>query len=337
MKDAVDSFLNHLVVEKGFSRNTLEAYRNDLYQFINFVQEGRSDSHTNSQPAATKGQVNGWSQVELGLLTAYVSSLRSEKSYRDTTTARKVAALKSFFNFLVQEEAIEEDPTEFLSAPRVGRSLPKFLSEDEVAKLLDQASKEDAPEGKRDWAMLELLYATGMRVSELVSLNVQDVNLEAGYVRCMGKGSKERIAYMYPRAAEVLKTYIEEARPLLVSPAAMPSKANAQMSTESTGDHSRRTGRGEERGLFVNHRGDRLTRQWVWSVLKTCARRGSLNKPITPHILRHSFATHMLRGGASLRHVQELLGHSSITTTQVYTHLTNDHVRKEFDRSHPRA
>ena len=199
MKDAVDSFLNHLVVEKGFSRNTLEAYRNDLYQFINFVQEGRSDSHTNSQPAATKGQVNGWSQVELGLLTAYVSSLRREKSYRDTTTARKVAALKSFFNFLVQEEAIEEDPTEFLSAPRVGRSLPKFLSEDEVAKLLDQASKEDAPEGKRDWAMLELLYATGMRVSELVSLNVQDVNLEAGYVRCMGKGSKERIAYMYPR------------------------------------------------------------------------------------------------------------------------------------------
>jgi len=220
--------------------------------------------------------------------------------------------MKSFFNFLVQEGAIEQDPTEFLSAPRVGRSLPKFLSEEEVERLLDQAAKEDSPEGKRDCAILELLYATGIRVSELVSLNVQDTNLQDGYVRCMGKGAKERIAYVYPRAVQALRAYMEEARLLLLSPV-------------------------EEKALFLNHRGDRLTRQWVWTILKAYARKASLDKPITPHILRHSFATHLLRGGASLRHVQELLGHSSITTTQVYTHLTSEHVRNEYDRSHPRA
>ena len=309
MKQAVDSFLNHLVVEKGFSTNTLEAYRNDLYQFVEFV---RGRDHIREE---------AWDKVDLAILTDYVSSLRGKKSYRDTTTARKVAALKSFFNFLVQEEAIEHDPTEFLTAPRVGRSLPKYLSEEEVGHLLEQASKESSPDGKRDSAILELLYATGLRVSELVSLNLQDVNLEEGYIRCMGKGSKERIVYIYPRAVKALRTYVEGARPTLVS------------STNSrSGPRSK-----EEKAVFLNQRGDRLTRQWVWTILKTYARKASLDKPITPHILRHSFATHMLMGGASLRHVQELLGHSSITTTQVYTHLTTDHVRQEYDKSHPRS
>ena len=322
MREHVDSFLNHLVVEKGFSWNTLEAYRNDLYQLINYLQEWTPSTNSwqadseNAQakdsPSVSKMSQGGWRQVELGVLTDYISSLRGKRSYRDTTTARKIAAMKSFFNFLVQEGAIEQDPTEFLSAPRVGRSLPKFLSEEEVERLLDQAAKEDSPEGKRDCAILELLYATGIRVSELVSLNVQDTNLQDGYVRCMGKGSKERIAYVYPRAVQALRAYMEEARLLLLSPV-------------------------EEKALFLNHRGDRLTRQWVWTILKAYARKASLDKPITPHILRHSFATHLLRGGASLRHVQELLGHSSITTTQVYTHLTSEHVRNEYDRSHPRA
>lgn len=309
MKQAVDSFLNHLVAEKGFSTNTLEAYKNDLYQFVEFAQ-GRDHI-----------QGETWGKVNLALLTDYVSSLRGRKSYRDTTTARKVAALKSFFNFMVQEEAIEQDPTEFLIAPRVGRSLPKYLSEEEVGRLLEQASKVGSPDGKRDSAILELLYATGLRVSEMVSLNLQDVNLEEGYVRCMGKGSKERIVYIYPRAVQALRSYIEGARPILVS-----------------GNNSRSGPRSkEEKAVFVNQRGDRLTRQWVWTILKTYARKAGLDKPITPHILRHSFATHMLMGGASLRHVQELLGHSSITTTQVYTHLTTDHVRKEYDKSHPRS
>ncbi len=309
MKQAVDSFLNHLVVEKGFSTNTLEAYRNDLYQFVEFV---RGRNHI---------QEEAWDKVDLAILTDYVSTLRGKKSYRDTTTARKVAALKSFFNFLVQEEAIEQDPTEFLTAPRVGRSLPKYLSEEEVGRLLEQASKESSPDGKRDSTILELLYATGLRVSELVSLNLQDVNLEEGYVRCMGKGSKERIVYIYPRAVQALRTYVEGARPTLVS---------------GTNSRSRPRSK-EEKAVFLNQRGDRLTRQWVWTILKTYARKASLDKLITPHILRHSFATHMLMGGASLRHVQELLGHSSITTTQVYTHLTTDHVRQEYDKSHPRS
>ena len=320
MKESVDSFLNQLVIEKGFSRNTIEAYRNDLRQFVEFAREKLGPTASADSPSNLTGLDRGWGRVDLALLTDYVSRLRNMKSYRDATTARKVAALKSFFSFLIQEEVIADDPTEFLSSPRVGRSLPKFLSEEEVKRLLDVSAKDDSPEGKRDGAILELLYATGLRVSELVSLNMLDVNLLEGYVRCMGKGSKERMAYMYPKAIQVLKAYIEEARPRLMAPTGVSTRT-----------------RTEEKALFVNQRGDRLTRQWVWTIMKSYAKKASLNKPITPHILRHSFATHMLRGGASLRHVQELLGHSSITTTQVYTHLTTEHVRQEFDRSHPRS
>ena len=326
MRETVESFLNHLVVEKGFSRNTLEAYRNDLSQFIDFAG-GRLG------PANGTASGNGWDRVDLNLLTDYVSSLRGKRGYRDTTTARKVASLKSFFNFLVQEEAVPTDPTEFLVAPRTGRSLPKFLSEEEVAGLLKGASGDRSPEGLRDSAILELLYATGLRVTELVSLNAQDVNLEEGFLRCMGKGSKERIAYMYPRAVDVLRDYLENARPGLLAPKGVRTKPRSKASSNGAVKRADAS----ERALFLNQRGDRLTRQWVWTILKNCARKASLNKPITPHVLRHSFATHMLRRGASLRHLQELLGHSSITTTQVYTHLTDEHVRREFDRSHPRA
>ena len=343
MKQSVDSFLNHLVVEKGFSRNTMEAYRNDLHQFMEFAQARFDSLHPTDSTDEPKAGGAAWDRIDLGLLVDYVSGLRGQKSYRDTTTARKVAALKSFFNFLVQEEEIERDPTELLSAPRVGRNLPKFLSEEEVERLLNRAAKEESPEGKRDWAILELLYATGLRVSELVSLNIHNVNLQEDYVRCIGKGSKERIAYMYPRAVEALRTYVEEARPILVSGTGTNAKAAGRGKTEAATNDGKKAGPGgpsgstQEKALFVNHRGDRLTRQWVWTILKTYATKASLNKRITPHVLRHSFATHMLRGGASLRHVQELLGHSSITTTQVYTLLTADHVRREFDRSHPRS
>ena len=320
MKESIESFLNHLVVEKGFSRNTLEAYRNDLGQFLTYV-EGRA----NGTPMA-------WDKVDLSLLVDYVSSLRGKKSYRDTTTARKVAALKSFYNFLVEEETVDQDPTEYLTAPRVGRSLPKFLSEEEVDRLLEEAAKEKSPEGRRDWAILELLYATGLRVTELVSLNTQDIDLHDGYIRCTGKGSKERIAYVYPRALHALKAYIDDARPSLLS-----LESDGHVLKNGRAQNGKAASGKEEKALFVNHRGDRLTRQWVWNILKTYGKKASVDKPITPHILRHSFATHMLRGGASLRHVQELLGHSSITTTQVYTHLTSEHLRKEYERSHPRS
>ena len=302
MKESINSFLNHLVVERGFSKNTLEAYRNDLYQFTDFLKE---------RVSYTDGAFT-WDQVSINLLTDYVFSLRGRKGYRDTTTARKIAAIKSFFGFLIQEGRIEEDPTESIGAPRPGRSLPKLLSEGEVTRLLDQATGQDSPEGRRDWAILELLYATGLRVTELVSLNLEDVNPQEEYVRCFGKGSKERIVYIHPKAVNALEVYVKEARPKLA-------------------------GSPKEKALFLNRRGDRLTRQWVWAILKAYARKAKIYKPIAPHILRHSFATHMLRGGAPLRHVQELLGHASITTTQIYTHLTNEHLREEYDKNHPRS
>lgn len=304
MDDSVNSFLQHLVVEKGFSRNTLEAYRNDLGQFQEFAK-GRLNG-------ATEGP-HPWRAIDLNLLNEYITDLRSRKGYRDTTTARKVAAIKSFFSFLVMNGEIDEDPTESLGSPRVGRTLPKCLSEDEVKRLLDEASKEGTPESKRDATILELLYATGLRVSELVSLNVQDIDLQESYVRCWGKGSRERIAYLYPKALAELKEYLAGARLALVG------------------------GRKNEHALFVNHRGERLTRQWVWNILKTYSKKAGIDERITPHTLRHSFATHLLQNGASLRHVQELLGHSSISTTQVYTHLTDNHLRQEYEKSHPRA
>ena len=295
MDRTISSFLQHLIVEKGFSRNTSDAYRNDLGQFWEFLQDngnGHSNGHSNGT-----GDGNGnyaWAMV-------------------DITTARKVASIKSFFGFLSENSIITEDPTESLGSPRVGRTLPKFLPKEDVTLLLDTAYKSGSNEGQRDAVIMELLYATGLRVGELVSLDLQDVDLSESYIRCMGKGSKERIVHLYPKALEELRRYLKSARIALLG--------------------HRRT----EPSLFVNHRGERLTRQWVWTILKTYGRKAGIEQNITPHTLRHSFATHLLQNGASLRHVQELLGHSSISTTQVYTHLTNGYVQKEYAKSHPRA
>ncbi len=306
MDRTVSSFLQHLIVEKGFSQNTSSAYRNDLSQFIEFLQQNGFDAGRGQDPF-------DWSQVDIDTLNRYITDLKERKGYRNATAARKVASVKSFFGFLAENGIITEDPTESIGTPKVGRSLPKYLTEDEVARLLDEGYKHGTNEGQRDAVMMELLYATGLRVGELVSLNTSDVNLEESYVRCLGKGSKERIVHLYPKAAQELQNYMRHAR------MAMLGK------------------RKDEEALFVNHRGERLTRQWVWSVLKTYAQGAGIQSNITPHTLRHSFATHLLQNGASLRHVQELLGHSSISTTQVYTHLTSPYVREEYERSHPRA
>jgi len=291
-------------VEKGFSRHTSEAYRNDLHQFSEFIQERLNGRGVDKE---------AWCRVDLDLLNQYIANLRGGKGYRDTTTARKVAALKSFFGYLTVNGMVAEDPTELLGSPRVGRTLPKCLSEEEVSRLLERAADEGTPEGQRDATILEMLYATGLRVSELVSLNIHDVDLQESYVRCWGKGAKERIVYLYPKALAALKHYLDVPRPVLV------------------GAHK------EEAALFVNHRGERLTRQWVWAILKTYGKKADISQRITPHTLRHSFATHLLQNGASLRHVQELLGHSSIATTQIYTHLTNHLLRQQYEKSHPRA
>jgi len=304
MEDSISSFLQHLIVEKGFSRNTWEAYRNDLEQFEQFLEERQNGQAAGGIP---------WLAVDLNLLNQYITELRDRKGYRDTTTARKVAAIKSFFSFLQLNGYISEDPTESLGSPRIGRTLPKCLSEDDVTRLLDVAAEAGTPESNRDATILELLYATGLRVSELVSLNVSDIDFQEAYIRCWGKGSKERLVYLYPKAVAELRKYLGSARISLL------------------GSHK------GENALFVNHRGERLTRQWVWSILKTYSKKANIDEGITPHTLRHSFATHLLQNGASLRHVQELLGHSSISTTQVYTHLTNHHLRQEYEKSHPRA
>ena len=310
MDRTISSFLQHLIVEKGFSRNTSDAYRNDLGQFWEFLQDhkiGHSNGNGNGNSSAV------WSTVDINVLNKYVEDLRVRKGYRDTTTARKVASIKSFFGFLSENSIITEDPTESLGSPRVGRTLPKFLPEEDVTSLLDTAYKSATNEGHRDAVIMELLYATGLRVGELVSLNTQDVDLSESYIRCMGKGSKERLVHLYPKALEELRRYLRHARVALLG--------------------HRRT----EPSLFVNHRGERLTRQWVWTILKNYAQKAGIQQNITPHTLRHSFATHLLQNGASLRHVQELLGHSSISTTQVSTHLTDEYVEKEYENSPPRA
>ena len=301
MKEAIDKFLNYLVVEKGFSENTKLAYQNDLHQLASFVEE----------EAARRGTIPPWAAFDRQSMLRYLLELK-ERRYAATTVARKVAAIKSFFAFLVAEGILRDNPTRDVPSPKVGKSLPRPISIAQARLLLEQPSKLSTPEAKRDRAMLELLYATGMRASELVALDLADIDIEGGYVRCFGKGHKERLIPIYRQAALVLKEYLTEARPHLVR-------------------------NSEEKALFLNRRGERLTRQGLWQILKGYAKEAGLEAQVTPHTLRHSFATHMLSGGADLRSVQELLGHANISTTQVYTHLTTDHIRRVYEKSHPRA
>ena len=301
MRNTIQAFLNQLSIEKGFSENTVGAYRNDLYQLAGFVESIASAKKFDAK----------WASVDRNLLINYIIDLK-ERNYSSATVARKVAAVKSFFAFLVREGKVQSDPTENISSPKVNKSLPKPLSPAEMDILLAEPAKLATPEAMRDAAMLELLYACGMRVSELIDLNVNDVNLKAGFVRCLGKGSKERIIPVHERAIECVKKYIAESRPGLL--------------------HGK-----DEDALFLNRRGDRLTRQGFWLILKGYAKSSGIKKDVTPHTLRHSFATHVLNGGADLRAVQELLGHANISSTQIYTHLTSEHVRQSYNKAHPRA
>ena len=301
LDQGVRDFLVYLTTVKGFSVNTSEAYRSDMTQLTEWL----------AAPSEDLAPAESWAEVSRDHLLGFVDNLKS-REYATTTIARKIAAVKSFFSYMTTHDLLESDPSEGLSSPKVGRALPSPLGVDEVESLLNQPRGKSTPEAMRASAMLELLYATGMRVSELVSLSVADVNLDEGYVRCRGKGYKERIIPVYPEAIRALRAYIDEARPRL-----------------------RR--RRDEPALFLNRRGNRLTRQGFWLLLKSLAAEAGITHSITPHTLRHSFATHLLRGGAALRHVQELLGHSSISTTQIYTRLAHDQLRDEYDRAHPRA
>jgi integrase/recombinase XerD len=301
VRDDVNSFLNYLTVEKGFSGNTVEAYGNDLNQLIDFAGE----------EAARRGVMPSWESFSRQEMLRYMLNLK-ERNYATTTQVRKIAAAKSFFAFMRAEGRIKQNPTENIDSPRIGKPLPDAISITQVRSLLEQPARQKSPEAKRDRAMLELLYASGMRVSELVSLNLGDVNVSEENVRAFGKGRKERIVPIYHQAALTVAEYVDEVRPNLLRDS-------------------------EERALFLNRRGQRLTRQGLWQILKEYAGKAGLAKTVTPHTLRHSFATHMLSGGADLRAVQEMLGHANISTTQVYTHLTSEHVRRSYERSHPRA
>ncbi len=304
MEQKLNDFLTFLSVEKGFSENTLAAYRNDLTQFTEFLESSFSDYQ--AVPAEDK-----WQSVTKQAIVSFILHIK-DRQYRPSTVARKVAAVRSFFHFLVAEGLVRDDPTATLDSPKVGKSLPRAISVQEVDALLAQPAKGSTPAAQRDKAMLELLYATGMRVSELVSLNLEDLNLAAGYVRCFGKGSKERIIPVAPAAVEAVQHYVQHGRREL-----LPELG--------------------ESAAFLNHRGQRLTRQGFWLIIKGYARQAGIATTITPHTLRHSFATHMLNNGADLRSVQELLGHANIATTQIYTHLTRDRIRQVYDRAHPRA
>ena len=302
MDERIGHFLHFMSVEKGSSENTVDAYRNDLVQF-----------HTFLSTVNLNGNSTDWRRIRREIVLSYIVELK-ERRYAEATVARKVAAMKSFFQYLHAEGIIPTNPTESLESPRVGKTLPKPLSVQQVDELLEQPAKRNTPEALRDQAMLELLYATGLRVTELVSLDLDSVSLDTRRpnIRCLGKGAKERTIPIHDQALHILATYLNNGRQKMVR-------------------------NKKEDALFVNRRGERLTRQGFWLILKQYARAAKIDALVTPHTLRHSFATHMLRGGAPLRNVQELLGHANISTTQVYTQITDEHVREVYENAHPRA
>jgi integrase/recombinase XerD len=302
VQDRIDAFLHYMSAERGASKHTIDAYRNDLTRF---------DEFTCSR--AGNGQAHTTADIDRDTITDYIIWLHG-KTYAPATVARKVAAVKSFCAFLMDSGDLRNDPTASINSPRAPKPVPKPMTTENVDVLLHEPLNHKTPEAVRDAAMLELMYATGMRVTELVSLNIDSVHLmpRPGYVRCVGKGAKERTVPVYERAARSVERYLDEARPLLL-------KDRPQVA------------------LFVNRRGERLTRQGFWLILKGYARSAGIRAHVTPHTLRHSFATHMLRGGASVRDVQELLGHANVSTTQVYTQLADEHLREVYEQVHPRA
>ena len=296
MRDSVQQFLRVLEAERGFSLNTIAAYRNDLHQFVGYLEDHPFDPDGGATVA-------GWCDLTDGHLTGYLLHLR-ERDYASSTVARKTAAIKSFCHFLSVEGVMGSDPAAGMSSPKVDKYVPRAITPVEVARLLEQPDTAAVangaaarPEALRDRAMLETLYASGMRVSELVALDIEDLNLEAGGVRCAGKAGRERTVPLRESAVRALRRYLDEARPMLTL--------------------------GDDAALFLNHRGNRLTRQGFWLILKSYAHQAGIGD-ITPHTLRHSFATHALRDGTELRDVQQMLGHVSISTTQVYRQLAGD-------------
>ena len=294
LEQAVDDYIVFLTVEKGASQNTIEAYSNDVRKLTQYLSDEK---------------INNWREVDSYTIRGYLAFMQAEQ-ITNTTRARNVAALKSFFRFLYVEKYTENNLGELLDVPRKEKVLPKYLTMEEVERLLE-APNITTPNGCRDKAMLELLYASGLRVSELITLRLNDISFEMAYVRCFGKGSKERIIPLGSYALDALAHYIEVCRPKVAN--------NWQTDT-----------------LFLNKNGKGLTRQVFWKLIKKYGREAAITADITPHVLRHSFATHLLSGGADLRAIQEMLGHADIATTQIYTHITSEQLRKAYLDNMPR-
>ncbi len=295
MDSLLEDFMYYSAVERGLSANTLESYRRDLIAYLDFLE--------------TRG-VRHVADTDRSSIVLFVQHLK--KTGRATSTvARHMASIRAFYGFLAQERKISFDPSRDVEVPKMERRLPHFLSGEDVERLL-LAPDSATPIGLRDRAMLELLYATGLRVSELISLNESDVNFAASFIRAFGKGSKERIIPFGEMARRAMTDYLQRARRQMIrSPI--------------------------EEALFVNHLGERMSRQGFWKVIKKHARTAGITQPLTPHTLRHSFATHLLDNGADLRSVQEMLGHADISTTQIYTHVSRKRLQDVYRDSHPRA
>jgi integrase/recombinase XerD len=289
-------FLAYLEFERGLSRNTLEAYRSDLLQFGRFLVE--------REVSAVEAKAADVSDFLEGLAAG-------KKPASPATIHRKAACLRSFYRHLRREGIRDSDPTASLTAPRRGRRLPQVLSRAEVLRLLAQP-KGTEPAALRDRALLELMYASGLRASEAISLEVGDLDIEERVVRARGKGSKERIVPVGEEAVKAVRKYLEHGRPALVGPR-------------------------PEVGLFVNFRGGALTRQGLYKIVRRHAQSAGLADKMSPHTLRHTFATHLLAGGCDLRSVQEMLGHADVATTQLYTHLSSERLKDVYFRAHPRA
>lgn len=326
MKRDIESFLEFLAAERRLSPNTLAAYKNDLRQFDEYlsirasgplgVERGDGHSGDGSGPdgigldgRSTDGNGRSPDGVSREALAGFFLSLREDKGYSAATIARKMAAVKSLFHHLVREGTMATNPAAELGSPEVKKPLPRSISVGDVDRLIRQADKKATPEGLRDRAMLHMLYATGMRVTELVTLDVVDLELERQTVRCVGRASRVRQLPIEGRAAVALRDYLQRGRPLLLRPAAEAGPVDGQAA------------------LFLNHRGQRLTRQGFWLVMKAVARDSGVTDDVTPHTLRHSFATHRLSDGLGLARLRELLGHANISTTQIYTQVKAEPTR----------
>ncbi|MCL6570484.1 MAG: site-specific tyrosine recombinase XerD [Bacillus sp. (in: Bacteria)] len=297
MEDHLKDFMHYLIVEKGLAQNTIMAYERDLKSYLHYLKNVESVLSIN--------------EVKRVHIVQFLVFLK-DQGKSSKTVARHIASVRSFHQFLLRDKATDQDPSVQIDTPRLERALPKVLSLQEVEILLDAPMPPDHF-GIRDKAMLELLYASGIRVSELIGLDIENVHVTMGFVRCFGKGNKERIIPIGRTATDAITQFLDKGRPQFVSK------------------------KHRDPALFLNHQGKRLTRQGFWKILKKLAKSAGIEKELTPHILRHSFATHLLENGADLRAVQEMLGHADISTTQIYTNATKTKLKDVYSKYHPRA